>query len=173
MSAQALILATALSLTSNLTEEQQSSIHSNWCELANSAGAELLIGDYPYAAWYSQEAFEKKEWEGYWFAHPVKEKGMRLSIYIPHSYSMEAQALSFFHELGHITDKNKGQDFDTTWDNEVSAWVTGRKLMLEHQPNFNQDNMKNNLTGTLSTYLKGSADDTLKWSRALKMIFGD
>tara|TARA_B100000809_G_C15109354_1_gene519979 strand:- start:513 stop:1034 length:522 start_codon:yes stop_codon:yes gene_type:complete len=173
MNVQSLIAITALSLTSSLSSAQESSIYTHWHKLANEAGAELLVGDYPYAAWYSQQSFEDKEWEGYWFAHPVKKKGMKLSIYIPESESIESQAFSFFHELGHVTDDNNGKTFDTTWDNEVSAWSTGRKLMMINQPNFSQSNMKDGLTGSLSTYLKGLPDDQIKWNRALKEIFSN
>lgn len=173
MNAYILSAIAQLSLTSKLTSIQQAFIHSHWKDLANQAGAELLIGDYPYAAWYSQQAYEDKEWEGCWFAHPVKQKGMRLSIYLPQSYDVEEQAFSFFHELGHVSDENIGKEFNTTWDNEVSAWTTGRNLMMIHQPNFEHSNMVDDLTGTLSTYLKGLVDDNLKWNRAKREIFND
>ncbi len=79
---------------------------------------DLRVGDCDYAACYTRECWDNKDWEGYWFAH----KSEFAIIYIPISYCLNHRTFGFFHELGHIIDHIHKTEFDTTWDGEVSAW---------------------------------------------------
>jgi hypothetical protein len=121
-------------------------------EVTDKYNIELKHGDYKYAAWYSQEAYEKDEWKGYWFAHKSEQP---TTLYIPTSYSYTDKISSFFHEVGHIKDYLNGVKFDTTWDNEVSAWNNSFDFVFnEFKIDIDVESFKKHAIEGLSTYQK-------------------
>lgn len=122
-------------------------------QIAGKYDAEVRYGDYPYAAWYTQKGYNEGEWEGYWFANPSEKP---ISIYVPKSYGEEQKLFGFFHEIGHIKDYSEGVDFETTWDDEVSAWRNSLDLMINrYKIPFSLDNFRKDAVVCLTTYEKG------------------
>jgi hypothetical protein len=123
-------------------------------EVTDKYNIELKHGDYDYAAWYNQEAYEKGEWEGYWFAHKSEQP---TTLYIPISYSYTDKISSFFHEVGHIKDYLNGVKFDTTWDDEVSAWKNSFDFVFnEFNIDIDIEAFKTHAIEGLSTYAKSA-----------------
>lgn len=90
---------------------------------------DLRKGDYPYAAWYSKESFDKGEWEGYWFAKlPLND--LPYVVFIPDHYSDNMQLFGFLHEVGHIVHKHM------VWldkiDTELVAWDWAYDYLLHN-----------------------------------------
>ena len=131
-------------------------------KLAKPFGAEVLIGDYPYCAWYGQKDFDNKEWEGYWFANEVKTPGMHLSIYVPNNVENQyIQYFGFFHELGHVQDDFNNKEFDSTWDCEVSAWKNAKVFIDKYIKKFDIKLFEKDVLDCLSTYQKNAPTKNL------------
>lgn len=129
--------------------------------IGNTLNVDVRIGNYPYAAWYTQESYEKGEWEGYWFANPSEKP---ITIYISDAELYDEKTYGFFHELGHVTDYVSGKKFKTTWEDEVSAWRNALELMV-NKFNLSVDLERFSLIATecLATYRESenkTFDDT-------------
>lgn len=123
---------------------------------------DLRVGDYDYAACYTKTCWENGDWSGYWFAHECE----LAIIYVPISYSVQYRAYGFFHELGHILDYIHGVEFETTWDEEVSAWEWSWILCRLNGWNDIID-FKADVIHCLGTYNKSGEHDM---NAALKVI---
>lgn len=123
------------------------------------------LGDYPYAAWYTKESYDLKEWEGYWFANPLK----FIDIYIPFAnYTLPQRVFAFAHELGHVMDflehRSQWDKVDALphglWTIECSAWARGLQFLMKNRYFFTLDDFRTEMSRCLSTYLKDAPEGT-------------
>lgn len=126
-------------------------------------GVELRFGDYPYAACYAVDNWERGDWKGLWFANETDSA----IIYVPQKYNQDLRAFGFLHEVGHIIDHQVGLTFDSVWDGEVSAWMWAKIMLNRYYPDYDRLAFKEDVFECLGTYAHSLDDRDEQWMEAM------
>lgn len=133
-------------------------------------GLELRFGDYPYAACYGVDNWERGDWKGLWFANETTSA----IIYIPEKYNQDLRAFGFCHEIGHMLDEAIGINFDDceedVWEGEVSAWQWASILLDKYHNGYDKLAYRDDVTRCLGTYADNRNISSVQWIDALRTI---
>ncbi len=124
----------------------------------------VIIGDYPYAACNSYK--EEPNTPARWYQVPCE----FAVILIPENYSDKQKVYSFLHELGHVNDFINGIEFESPFDNEISAWKYAYKNLPDQLNGIilHRTDFKTHCLDCLSTYDKKCLQNMFQVWQAIK-----
>lgn len=134
-------------------------------DLSLTLDVEILYGDYPYAAYYGKTDYYKDHWAAWWFALEPKD-GKDFVVFVPNNVPEEYALASTIHEMGHIVDERDNVSFNTRFDREVSAWISGITLMKTMNISVSHSVYVKDAEEGLCTY----TDDTTALNEAIDII---